>query len=281
MLSFLFSRRAPALCVRRAQIPSIRTLCTHNKPSSSPRVHPKRKNAFEPAQRRNYSDHNEKERNAIGVFGPRAAFAFLATGVALWFYFRNEKLRLKEEKEKERASKQYGRPNLGGQFTLTSHEGKPFTEEELEGKWSLVYFGFTNCPDICPAELDKISTVLDTVQKEHGDIFLPLFITVDPARDLPHRIARYLEDFHPSFIGLFGDYDATKAICKKYRVYFSTPANADPKGDYLVDHSIFVYLMDPQGKFVDAFGQSVPQEDVVEKINKEVNDWQRQTGKKA
>ncbi|EAU82467.1 h-sco1 [Coprinopsis cinerea okayama7 len=222
-----------------------------------------------------------RERNSMGVFTPKSAALFLAAGVGLWFYFRHEKARLLEEREKERQSRQYGRPNLGGPFTLTTHEGKPFTEKEMEGKWSLVYFGFTNCPDICPAELDKMTEVLNAVQKEHGDIFLPLFITVDPARDLPHRIARYLEDFHPSFVGLYGDYADTKAICKKYRVYFSTPPNADPNGDYLVDHSIFVYLMDPAGKFVEAFGQSVTGEEVVEKIQKAISEWQAETGRKA
>ncbi|KAJ2921812.1 hypothetical protein H1R20_g12910, partial [Candolleomyces eurysporus] len=186
-----------------------------------------------------------------------------------------------EEREKERASRQYGRPSVGGPFSLTTHEGKPFTEKDLEGKWSLVYFGFANCPDICPAELDKMTSVVNTVQKEHGDIFLPVFITVDPSRDLPHRIGRYLEDFHPSFVGLYGDYDATKAACKKYRVYFSTPPNADPNGDYLVDHSIFVYLMDPNGQFIEAFGQATSAEDVVTKINETIQEWEKETGRKV
>lgn len=118
-------------------------------------------------------------------------------------------------------------------------------------------------------------------EKTHGDIFLPLFITVDPARDLPHRIGRYLEDFHPSFVGLYGDYEETKAVCKKYRVYFSTPPNSDPNGDYLVDHSIFVYLMDPNGEFVEAFGQSTTVEDVVNKIDESIKEWERETGRKV
>jgi protein SCO1/2 len=201
--------------------------------------------------------------------------------------------------EKERMNKQYGRPQIGGPFSLTTDTGKPFTDENLLGKWSLVYFGFTNCPDICPAELDKVTSVLDSVgtclfasvrvhvaltsetEKEHGKIFQPLFITVDPVRDSQSRVSRYLQDFHPSFTGLFGSYDATKAVCKAYRVYFSTPPNADPNGDYLVDHSIFVYLMDPHGKFVEAFGQSVGDEEVKTKINEEISQWQQETGKKA
>ena len=93
----------------------------------------------------------------------------------------------------------------------------------------------------------------------------PVFITVDPARDSAPQITRYLQDFHPSFVGLHGEYKEIKRTCKAYRVYFSTPPNADPNGDYLVDHSIFVYLMDPDGHFVEAFGQAVTKEEVVQK----------------
>ena len=104
---------------------------------------------------------------------------------------------------------------------------------------------------------------------------------MDPARDTPSRIGQYLMDFHPSFIGLVGEYVDTKAVCKAYRVYFSTPPNADPKGDYLVDHSIFVYLMDPNGQFVEAFGQNVSAEEVEAKINDAVGQWQKENGRKV
>lgn len=77
---------------------------------------------------------------------------------------------------------------------------------------------------------------------------------------------RYLQDFHKRFIGLVGSYEETRAVCKKYRVYFSTPPNADPKDDYLVDHSIFVYLMDPNGQFVEAFGQVSTAEEIIVKL---------------
>jgi protein SCO1/2 len=115
----------------------------------------------------------------------------------------------------------------------------------------------------------------DISEKKHGKIFQPIFISVDPARDSPSRISQYLKDFHSSFVGLVGDYDTTKAVCKAYRVYFSTPPNADPKGDYLVDHSIFIYLMDPEGRFVDAFGQQVTAEDAGSKIGEVIEEWQK------
>ncbi|KAG6813195.1 hypothetical protein H0H92_013315 [Tricholoma furcatifolium] len=220
-------------------------------------------------------------RNSVGVFTPTSAALFVATGIGLFFYFRYEKQQLLERREEERASKQYGRPQVGGPFALQTPNGQPFTEQNLLGKWSLVYFGFTNCPDICPMELDKVTSVLNTIEEEHGKIFQPLFISVDPARDTSSRIGKYLQDFHPSFIGLVGSWDATKAVCKSYRVYFSTPPNADPAGDYLVDHSIFVYLMDPAGKFVDAFGQAVPQEDIIVKVRESIDEWKKETGSKV
>ncbi|KAF8665589.1 hypothetical protein AX16_000046 [Volvariella volvacea WC 439] len=232
-----------------------------------------------PGDRRNATSY--PDRNTVGVFTPKSAALFVAVGIGLFFYFRHEKAKLLEEREKERASRQVGRPNIGGPFSLTTESGETFTDKDLLGKWSLVYFGFTNCPDICPAEMDKMTDVLNIVEKQHGEIFKPVFISVDPARDTPPRISRYLTDFHPKFTGLVGPWDTTKSVCKSYRVYFSTPPNADPKGDYLVDHSIFVYLMDPEGKFVEAFGQSTQVEAIAEKIGEVVGEWERGHGRKT
>lgn len=201
--------------------------------------------------------------------------------------------------EKELDSRSVGRPQVGGPFTLTTHEGKPFSEQDLLGKWSFVYFGFTNCPDICPAELDKLGEILtalgsssnprDTlnvltmlaIESEHGQVFRPVFISVDPARDSIAQMKNYLADFHPRIVGLTGDYSSTKSVCKAYRVYFSTPPDADPNGDYLVDHSIYIYFMDPDGNFVEAFGQDSSPEGVVERVKKEIGDWEKQTGRRV
>jgi hypothetical protein len=106
-----------------------------------------------------------------------------------------------------------------------------------------VYFGFTHCPDICPDELDKMALMYDKVVEQCGKVLLPLMITCDPARDTPKVLKEYLQEFHPEFIGLTGDYDQIKNTCKAYRVYFSTPSSVKPGEDYLVDHSIYFYLM--------------------------------------
>jgi protein SCO1/2 len=112
-------------------------------------------------------------------------------------------------------------------------------------------------------------------------VFQPIFISVDPARDTLSQISTYLRDFHPAFIGATSPSSPSgadtlapiKSACKAYRVYFSTPPDADPKGDYLVDHSIFIYLMDPRGDFVEAFGQSTSADDIVERVRKEIGAW--------
>ncbi|EIN04375.1 SCO1 protein [Punctularia strigosozonata HHB-11173 SS5] len=218
-----------------------------------------------------------RDRAAVGVFTPTAAAIFVATGIGLFWYFKSEKEKLQKKKQEELEQRSYGRAKVGGPFSLTTHTGQPFTEKDLLGKWTLLYFGFTNCPDICPAEMDKMGDVVERIDKQHGGepLLHPVFISVDPARDTSGQIARYLADFHPRFTGLSGDYAATKATCKSYRVYFSTPKDAKPTDDYLVDHSIFIYLMDPDGQFVEAFGQSTTVDDIVKKFEKEFDAWNK------
>jgi len=214
---------------------------------------------------------NKQYRDRAATGGPftvKAAGIFIVTGAGLYFYFQNEKKKIEERKRQEVAAQKVGRPKIGGPFKLTTQYGTEFTEQDLLGKFSLVYFGFTNCPDICPEELDKMTVVVNEISKKHGqDSILPVFITCDPARDSLAAIKAYCQDFHPKLIGLTGTYDDVKRTCKQYRVYFSTPPDANPEDDYLVDHSIFFYLMDPKGQFIDAFGRSISGDDVVAKVD--------------
>lgn len=106
-----------------------------------------------------------------------------------------------------------------------------------------------------------MATMYEIVKKEMPDHLQPLFITCDPARDDPRTLETYLNEFHPDFVGLTGTYEQVKAACKAYRVYFSTPENVKPGEDYLVDHSIYFYIMDPEGEFVEVLGrQHSPQQ---------------------
>jgi len=118
-----------------------------------------------------------------------------------------------------------------------------------------------------------MSGVVDAIEETFGQVIQPIFITCDPARDTPEQVEAYVKDFHPRLLGLTGSYDNIKAACKAYRVYFSTPPNTKPGDDYLVDHSIFFYLMDPQGEFVDAYGKSTTEEEVREKITEAIKKW--------
>ncbi|KAI0269381.1 h-sco1 [Gloeopeniophorella convolvens] len=232
--------------------------------------------------RRQLSTHNpdrQKDKAAVGVFSPTAAALFVLAGTGLYFYFQWEKQRLQEQKQREMESRSVGRAQVGGPFEMTAHDGKQFTEKDLLGKWSLIYFGFTNCPDICPEELDKMSAAVTELDKTYGPIVQPIFISVDPARDTIPQMARYVADFHPRLIGLTGDYATAKATCKAYRVYFSTPPGTKPGDDYLVDHSIFFYFMDPDGKFVEAFGKASTEVDVVERVKREVEQWKAEKGR--
>lgn len=206
-------------------------------------------------------------------FNVPAALLFIATGVGLYYYFQHEKRKIDERRMQQMQEQSVGRPMIGGPFSLVSSTGHPITDEDLLGSFSLIYFGFTNCPDICPEELDKMSQVVDVVDREAGPVINPVFITCDPARDRVPLVAEYIADFHPRMVGLTGSYDDVKKACKAYRVYFSTPPGADPTQDYLVDHSIFFYLMDPEGKFVDAFGKSTTKEEVLAKVRDYIKRW--------
>ncbi|GMM32112.1 Cu-binding protein [Martiniozyma asiatica (nom. inval.)] len=198
----------------------------------------------------------------------KALVLFTAVGAGITYLFKNEKEKLQLRKEAE-ANRGVGKPLIGGPFNLITHKGEEFTEKNLVGKWSIVYFGFTHCPDICPDELDKLGLMLDDLKKQNIEI-QPLFISCDPNRDTPEVIDDYLSEFHPDIIGLTGDYDEIKRCCRNYRVYFSTPRDLKKGEDYLVDHSIFFYLMDPEGEFVDVLGRNYDADGAVVKIAKDV-----------
>ncbi|GAA6062223.1 hypothetical protein JCM10212_006458 [Sporobolomyces blumeae] len=246
-------------------------------PRPPPRADPPRPSANPSAQ----SAAQIQNKGAAGPFTLKAGVVFVATGIALYFYFENEKQAVRERKRQENAAARIGRPKIGGPFELTDQDGKPFSDRDLLGRWSMVYFGFTNCPDICPEELDKMTDVVESISKSEKVDILPVFITCDPARDDVKAVKTYVRDFHPSLVGLTGPYDDIKKTCKAYRVYFSTPPTAKPGDDYLVDHSIFFYLMDPRGKFVDAFGRSMGANEVEAKVRQYLAEWREGGGKGA
>ena len=136
---------------------------------------------------------------------------------------------------------------LGGPFALTDQNGTIRTEKDYRGKYTLVFFGYTYCPDVCPTTLAVMSAALDKLGAQ-AERIVPLFITVDPKRDTPEKLKSYLASF-PRFVGLTGTVGDIAAVAKEYRVYYREHA-AENGGEYTVDHSGVVYLMDPGGAFI-------------------------------
>jgi protein SCO1 len=139
---------------------------------------------------------------------------------------------------------------IGGPFSLEDQNGRPFTDQDMKGRPFLVFFGYTHCPDVCPTTLFDMSQVLQKLGPD-ADRTGALFITVDPERDTPAVLKDYLSNFDPHLRGLTGDPNAVNAALKAYRVY----AKKVPlqHGDYTMDHTAVVYLMDKDGHFVAPF----------------------------
>jgi cytochrome oxidase Cu insertion factor (SCO1/SenC/PrrC family) len=140
---------------------------------------------------------------------------------------------------------------VGGPFELVAHTGATVRDEDFRGKYMLISFGYTYCPDICPTELQVISAALDRLGEKAKDI-QPIFITIDPERDTPQVLAQYMPNFHPRYLGLTGSQEAIDKAAKAYRVYYAKSDNSSG-GDYLMDHSSIIYLMDKQGTFLKHF----------------------------
>ncbi|KAM8724443.1 protein SCO1 homolog, mitochondrial [Acanthopagrus schlegelii] len=167
-------------------------------------------------------------------------------------FFKKEK---EELIEKER-TKSIGRPALGGPFSLVDHNNKPTKSEDFLGQWVLIYFGFTHCPDICPDEIEKMIEVVEEIDKISSiPNITPILITIDPERDTAEAMAAYVKEFSPKLIGLTGTQAQIEEVSRAYRVYYSQGPR-DEDNDYIVDHTIIMYLVGPDGEFVEYFGQN-------------------------
>lgn len=156
-----------------------------------------------------------------------------------------------------------GPGTIGGDFTLTDQTGASVTAAQVLDKPSLVYFGYTSCPDVCPVDVARNIEVVDALE-EQGYEVNPVFITIDPERDTPEVLAEYAEVMHPRLRALTGTPEQIRDVAKKYAVYFKAQAKKDDF--YLVDHMTFTYLIDPKAGFLDFFKREMNPEDMAGKI---------------
>lgn len=160
-----------------------------------------------------------------------------------------------------------GKALIGGPFTLIDHTGKRVTEKDFLGHPLLIFFGFTNCPDICPSGLQVMSAALDKLG-DKGAKVTPIFITLDAQRDTPEKLAEYVKSFHPRLVGLTGSETELAAAAKAYRVYAQKVSDGATPGSYTYDHAAIIYLMGADGSFVTHIPHTTNVEQVVSILNK-------------
>ena len=148
---------------------------------------------------------------------------------------------------------------IGGPFSLVDQNGKTVTNRDFHGKYMLIFFGFTHCPDICPAELQVMSAALDALGPKADDV-VPIFVTLDPGRDTPEAVGAYVKNFGNNFVGLTGSPAEIYGAAKSYRVNYQKFEYKDKDSNYgySIDHSALVYLMDKDGKYLTHFAYGTP-----------------------
>lgn len=156
---------------------------------------------------------------------------------------------------------------IGGPFSLQDGDGKDVTDQDYRGKFMLVYFGYTFCPDVCPTELGLVAKALDALTPEQREKIVPLFITVDPDRDTAQVMKTYTAAFHPQIVGLTGTAEQVEQAKKAYKIYGAKVPGGDEK-TYTMDHSSILYLMGPDGGFLEHFNRNATLDQIVEDLRR-------------
>ena len=183
----------------------------------------------------------------------------------------------------EESSQTGGQAAIGGPFELVDTQGETVTEQDFRGRYMLVYFGFTYCPDVCPSSLMDMSRALDRLAEnapEKAEAVAPVFITVDPERDDPAAMAAYVDNFHPRLIGLTGSPEQVNAAADAFRVYYekvspqeyfgSEAAAEGTEADYLMAHSSYMLLMGPEGGYITNFKYAATATEIAEGLAEHV-----------
>lgn len=214
-------------------------------------------------------------------FWQRLLFVCSVGGVG-YFLFRDA-IHEKEIDSEMTRYEELGKAQLGGEWTLTDHHGKRRSASEFHGQWVLLYFGFTHCPDICPEELEKLTEIVNRFEKDPSKPNIqPLFISVDPERDSPKVIKDYCNEYSPKLIGFTGSEDEIREVSKKFRVYYGK-GERDENNDYIIDHTIIIYLLNPRGEFVNYFGRTLTADNVFTSVAQHIARYEEleQKGKLA
>ncbi len=173
--------------------------------------------------------------------------AFVAVLLAGFMYRLSQPRILSDAEMREYGAMIHKTPRRFSEFQLVNHRGEPFTPEDLEGQWTLIFFGFTNCPDICPATLatlDKVVTPLGEGEREDLQVVM---LSVDPARDTPEKLSDYVTYFNEDFVGVTGDrYEILNLATQLSVVYNKVPLD---NGDYTMDHSGNIVIINPRGDY--------------------------------
>ena len=197
-------------------------------------------------------------RSRAFAIGAAALLALVVAGTASWFLLAPAS-----------RSMAGGEALVGGPFNLVDQHGAKVTERDFAGRYMLIYFGYTYCPDVCPMSLANMTQALDLLPPEEAEQVVPVFITVDPERDTVKQLAEYAPLFHPRLVALTGSPEAVKAAAQAYRVYFAKAGDGDSDA-YLMDHSTFIYLMGPDGRYVRHFAHDAAPEEIAAAIEEAV-----------
>ncbi|XP_071486637.1 protein SCO1 homolog, mitochondrial-like [Diadema antillarum] len=205
-----------------------------------------------------------QNKSKTGKKGPitwKSLLVTFAIGGSALYVFKSAKEKKELQIQKER-NKAVGKAAIGGPFDLIDTSGQRKTNEDYLGKWILLYFGFTHCPDICPDELEKMILAVNKVNGSPNlEKVIPIFITIDPDRDDVETMREYVKEFDPNLVGLTGSREKIDEVARNFRVYFSMGPK-DEDNDYIVDHTIIMYLIGPEGQFLDYYGQNKTDEQV-------------------
>ncbi len=155
---------------------------------------------------------------------------------------------------------------VGGPFALTDQDGKQRTDKDFRGKYMLIYFGYTYCPDVCPTALQVMTQALDSLPADEQKRIAPIFVTIDPERDTAALLKSYVGNFHPALVGLTGTADQIRDVARRYRIYYAKAKDDGGSADYLMDHSSIVFLIGPDGAYVTHFTHATPPDRMAEAL---------------